>query len=131
MLWVLIASMVFSTVFSLVFSSLVSRYSAKLSIYVNNDIQAYIFDKIVDADWYELSKFANGDLLNRFNSDVSTIANNAVSWLPNVIIALYNFIATFCVLFYYDHTMAFIALLSAPFLLLASRFLMRKNKSTA
>ncbi|MCD8382406.1 MAG: ABC transporter ATP-binding protein/permease [Clostridiales bacterium] len=128
MLWALIISMICSTVFSLVFSSLVSRYSTKLSIYVNNDIQAYIFDKIIDADWYELSKYANGDLLNRFNSDVSTIASNAVSWLPNVIIAVYYFVATFCVLFYYDHAMAFIALLSAPFLLLASRFIMRKNR---
>lgn len=127
-LWILILAMVASAVFSLVFSSLVSRYSTKLSIYVNNDIQAYIFDKIIDADWYELSQYSNGDLLNRFNSDVGTIASNAVSWLPNVIIAMYNFIATFCVLFYYDHTMAFIALLSAPFLLLASRFIMRKNK---
>ncbi len=127
-LLVLVFAMVFSTAFSLLFSSLVSRYSAKLSIFVNNDIQAYIYDQIIDADWYELSKYSSGDLLNRFNSDVSTIASNAVSWLPNVIIAVYSFVATFAVLFYYDHLMALIALLSAPFLLLASRLIMRKNK---
>ena len=127
-LWLLALIMVFSTVFSLVFSSLVSRFSTKLTIFVNNDIQSSIFDKIIDADWLALSKYANGDLLNRFNSDVSTVANNAVSWLPNLIICIYKFIATFAVILYYDVTMALIALISAPFLLLMSRYLMRKNK---
>lgn len=127
-LWLLALIMVFSTVFSLVFSSLVSRFSTKLTIFVNNDIQSSIFDKIIDADWLALSKYANGDLLNRFNSDVGTVANNAVSWLPNLIICIYKFIATFAVILYYDVTMALIALISAPFLLLMSRYLMRKNK---
>lgn len=127
-LWLLALIMVFSTVFSLVFSSLVSRFSTKLTIFVNNDIQSSIFDKIIDADWLSLSKYANGDLLNRFNSDIGTVANNAVSWLPNLIICVYKFIATFAVILYYDVTMALIALISAPFLLLMSRYLMRKNK---
>ncbi len=127
-LWLMVSVMVGSSVASLVFSSLVNRISTKLSIYVNNDIQAHIFDKIIDADWLELSRYANGDLLNRFNNDISTISGNAISWLPNVIIAIYNFIATFVVILYYDVTMALIAFLSAPFLLLSSRYLMRKNK---
>ncbi len=76
----------------------------------------------------KLSGYPYGDLLYRVNSDVGTIASNAVSWIPNLIIAVYSFIASFCVIFYYDHTMAWIALASAPFLLLASRYLMRKNK---
>ena len=127
-LWLLVLLMVFSTVFSLVFSSLVSRISLKISINVHNDIQADIFAKIVDADWMELSRYANGDLLNRFNSDVRTISGNAVTWLPTLIINLYSLIASFCVILYYDAAMAFIALLSAPFLLLASRFIMRRMK---
>lgn len=127
-LWVLAAIMVGSTAISLVFSSLVSRYSTKLTIYVNNDIQGLIFDQIMDADWMKLNGYQNGDLLNRFNSDISTISSNAIGWIPNLIIAVYSFIASFCVIFYYDHTMAWIALASAPFLLLASRYIMRKNK---
>lgn len=127
-LWVLLLAMIGSTVFSLVFSSLVSRYSLKLSLYVNNDIQAEIFDKIMDADWMKLNGYTSGDLLNRFNNDVGTIANNAVSWLPNVIIHVYSFLATFAVILYYNATMAWIAFLSAPVLLLSSRYIMRKNR---
>lgn len=127
-LWLLAFVMIFSTVFSLVFSSLVSRISMKITIFVNNDIQADIFRKIISAEWMELNRYSHGDLLNRFNSDVSTVANNAVNWLPQLIICVYNFIATFCVILYYDITMAFIALLSAPFLMLASRYIMRKMR---
>ena len=127
-LWILVFMMVFSTVFSLVFSSVIGRLSLKISIDVGNDIQADIFSQIIDAKWLELNKYPNGDLLNRFNSDVSTVAGNAVSWGPSLILSIYNFIATFCVILYSDVTMAFIALGSAPFLLLMSRYIMRKNK---
>jgi len=128
-LWLLALILVFSTVTSLAFSSLVSRLSAKISIFVNNDIQSDIFEKIMDAEWLKINQYENGDLLNRFNSDISTVANNAVNWLPDLIISLYTFIATFAVICYYDVTMAFIALVSAPFLLLASRYLMQKTRA--
>lgn len=125
-LWLLILLMTSSTAFSLLFSSLVSRISTKISIDVHNDIQADIFSKIVSSDWMELNKFSNGDLLNRFNSDVSTVSGNAVTWLPTLIINLYTFAATFVVLLCYDVAMAFIALLSAPLLLLVSRYILRR-----
>lgn len=127
-LWIVILVMVVSTVFSLAFKSVISRISAKLSIDINNDIQADIFDKIIDADWMEISKFSNGDILNRFNGDVGMVSRNAISWLPSIIIAVYNFTATFFVLLHYDWIMAIIALISAPVMLLMSRFLIKKQR---
>lgn len=127
-LWILILMTVFSTVFSLVFSGLISRLSLKISIDVGNDIQADIFSQIMDARWMELNKYPSGDLLNRFNADVNTVAANAISWGPSLVISLYHFAATFCVILYYDITMAFIALGSAPFLLLMSRYFLKKNR---
>lgn len=126
-LWLVAVIMVSSMVVSLLFTSLVNRYSTKLSIYVNNDMQADIFDRIIDADWLSISQFENGDILNRFNNDVNTVASNAVRWLPNLIIYVYSIAATLAVILYYDATMALIALLSAPILLLSGRYLMRKN----
>lgn len=126
-LWLVAVIMVSSMVVSLLFTSLANRYSTKLSIYVNNDMQADIFDRIIDADWLSISQFENGDILNRFNNDVNTVASNAVSWLPNLIIYVYSIAATLAVILYYDATMALIALLSAPILLLSGRYLMRKN----
>ena len=104
-LGVMIAIMLGSAMFSLVFSNLINRISVKLSIDINNDIQADIFDKIIDADWLEINKYSNGDVLNRFNSDVNTVSSNAISWLPTIVIAIYNFIATFAVIWHYDKVM--------------------------
>ena len=127
-LGVLIAIMVGSVVFGLVFDSIISRYSMKLSMDINNDIQADIFDKIIDADWLAINQYSNGDVLNRFNSDVGTISNNAINWIPTIIIALYNFILTFCVIMYYDKIMAVLALGSAPFMLLISKIVVKKQR---
>ena len=120
--------MIGSSLFSLVFGSILNRLTTKLGIYINQDIQADIFDKIIDADWMAINQYSNGDVLNRFNSDVGTVSGNAISWLPSIILTIYNFIATFCVIFYYDKFMAVIALGSAPFLLLMSKIVVTKQR---
>ena len=127
----LIIIMVGSSLFSIAFENIIGRISLKISIFINNDIQADIFDKIIDADWLALSGYSNGDVLNRFTGDISTVSSNAISWLPSVVLALYRFIATFLVIMYYDWVMALIALSSAPFLLLMSRFVIPKQREYA
>lgn len=130
-LWIMIVLTVGSAVFSLAFSNIISRISTKLSIYINNDIQADIFDKIIDADWLEINKYSNGDVLNRFNSDVNTVSGNAISWLPSIVIAIYNFVATFIVIWHYDKIMSLLAFASAPIMLLMSKFLITKQREYA
>ncbi|GFO85883.1 MULTISPECIES: ABC transporter ATP-binding protein [Anaerostipes] len=117
-----------SAIFSLVFSNVINRVTTKLSIYINNDIQADIFDKIIDADWMKINQYSNGDVLNRFNGDVTTVSSNAISWLPTIIIAIYNFIATFVVIWHYDKIMSLLAFASAPVMLLMSKFLISKQR---
>lgn len=111
---------------SLLLRAAISRVSARISVYVNNDIQASVFDKVLEADWLRISGFAGGDLLNRFSGDAGTVAGNAVSWLPNLVVGIYTFAATFCVIWHYDRVMALLALASAPFLLLSSRWMIRR-----
>ena len=130
-LWIMIVLTVGSAIFSLAFSNTISRISTKLSIYINNDIQADIFDKIIDADWLEINRYSNGDVLNRFNSDVSTVSGNAISWLPSIVIAIYNFVATFIVIWHYDKIMSLLAFASAPVMLLMSKFLIKKQREYA
>ena len=130
-LGLMIAIMLGSAVFSLVFSNTISRISAKLGIDINNDIQADIFDKILDVDWKALNAYSSGDLLSRFNSDVSTVSKNAISWLPSIIIAIYNFIVTFALIWHYDKIMSLLAFASAPIMLLMSKYLIGKQRDFA
>ena len=122
------AVMVGSTLSSLLLRSLISRMSTKISLYVSNDIQALVFDGILDADWLSLTAYSSGELTSRFNTDVTTVASNAISWLPNLIIGGYTFAATFLVIFHYDRVMALLALASAPFLLLSSSYLIKRMR---
>ena len=130
-LGVLVAMMVGSTVFSLVIGNWLGRFNLKLSIKINQDIQADIFDKIMDAEWLSINKYSNGDILNRFNSDVSTISSNAIGWIPSIILAVYNFVATFLVILHYDVVMAILAFASAPFMFLVSAVVMKKRRAYA
>ena len=120
--------MVVSAVFGVAFQAMTSRFSAKLSIGMHNDVQAAVFDSVLQSDWMELSRFASGDLVNRFATDVDTVANCAVSWLPNVLIQLFTVLATLGVILYYDPIMALIACASTPILFLLSRRLLRQQR---
>lgn len=113
---------------SLILNGGISRIMVKLNTNISNDIRADLFEQILDVSWLELSKYQNGDMLSRFNQDIETVGSNAVSWLPAVVIAFYHFLATFLVLFYYDKVMAGIALGSAPFVVLISQFMMKKQR---
>ena len=127
-LWLLFTIMVGSTIFSMLFENLLGRISLKIGIKISNDIRADIFSKIIDSDWAELNKYQSGDIVNRFTNDVSTIGSNAVSWLPTILISTYRFVATFFVLAHYDWIIAVFSLAMAPVLLIASRFLLRKQR---
>ena len=120
--------MVSMSVFSLLFNQLMSRITLKINIRIQNEIQADIFDKIIGVNWLDLTKYHSGDLLNRFGSDVGTVANSAIGWVPNLIINLFNFIATLALIMYYDPTMMILSLLNAPVMLIASKLLMRRMR---
>lgn len=120
--------MVAMALFSLLFDSYIGRVSLKISIAIQNDIQADIFEQIEDASWFSLSQYHSGDILNRFGNDVNTVATNAITWLPSLIVNVFNFVATFCVIFYYDVTMAFISLASAPVMLISSQYLLGRMR---
>jgi ABC-type multidrug transport system fused ATPase/permease subunit len=127
-LWLLIVIAVGSTIFGLVLNSVLGRIVLKLGIRIGNDVQRDIFDKIVDSDWAALNRYESGDILNRFSNDVGTVGTNAVSWLPTIIVSLYRFVATFLVILYYDWIMAVFAFATAPALLFASRFILRRQR---
>lgn len=120
--------MISMSLFSLFFNQLMSRITMKINLRIQNDIQADIFEKIIKVNWLDLSKYHSGDLLNRFSSDVSTVSQSAIGWVPNLIISLFNFIATLLLILYYDSTMMILSLINAPIMLIASRYMMSRMR---
>lgn len=127
LLWCCVLTVI-SAALGITFQSLTSRFSARLNVNMHNDVQAAVFDSVLRSDWMELSRFASGDLANRFSADAGTVASCAVSWLPNLIIQLFSVLSTLVVILYFDPIMALIGCASTPILFLLSRRLMRQQR---
>lgn len=124
----LVIIMVSTLLISLGLNSVFSRITVKLSLDIYCDIQSDIFNQVLNADWLSISAFSNGDIINRINSDITVVANNAITWIPTILISVYQFIATFAVIWYYSPVMSIISFLSAPMLLFISRFVIGKQR---
>ena len=124
----LIILMVSGALFSLIFRNVLHRVSTKLQLRIHHEIQADIFDKIMDSEWLSISRYRSGDILNRFTNDARTVSGNAVSWIPNIVIALYSMLATFAVIWNYNKVMALLSIASAPVMLAMSRFVVGKQR---
>lgn len=99
-----------------------------ISIRVDNEIKADIFEKILMTDWESIAAYHTGDLLTRWNSDASMISSGVLNWIPNLIIYLAKFISTFAIILYYDPTFALLAMLGLPVSMVLSRSLLHKMK---
>lgn len=126
---VLAALMVGLALGNIITNALINRISARINVIVQNELQAEIFEKVINSDWESLNEFRSGDLLNRLNSDAAQVATSVITWIPGFITKLVQFGGALCIILYYDPIMAVIALLGAPVTILMSRFLMKRMHS--
>ena len=124
-----VALYVFLGLSGIAVSALNRRLSAKISLRVNNEIRADVFGKFISTTWEEVSAFHSGDLLNRINGDVSTVADSVIGWIPSVTIKSAQFIGAIAIICYYDAAMALLSLISIPATALISSLLLRKMRS--
>lgn len=103
-----------------------SRISAKVQLRVSQELRAEVFRKIMRAQWEPLSEYHSGDLLTRSGADTDTVAASVIGWVPSLVVNALQFAGAFLVLFWFDKTLALLALASAPITLLLSGFLMKR-----
>ena len=114
-------SVVCVSLVNILLSALVSRYSTRVNLRISNELRAEVYGTFMNTDWQSLQEFHSGDLLNRINTDVSTVAGSVLGWLPALIIKGTSFLASLCIILVYDPTMALFALISAPVTFLVAR----------
>ncbi len=112
-------------VFQHVFQALTSWITAVVSSKTNNEIREEIYSHIIKAYWEQIRIFHSGDLLNRLESDVSVVSSAVINFIPGVFAKAIQFFGSLIIVLYYDKTMAFLAMMSAPFLFLSSRVLIK------
>lgn len=111
--------------FQIVTRAISGRISAQVSIRVNQQITAQVYDKLLVTDWEALSAYHSGDILTRVAGDVTTVSSSVLGWFPELLTRLLQFAGTLGVILYYDVTLAILALLSAPVTLLMSRYVIK------
>lgn len=120
---------------SAVVGQISSIVSGVISMRVDAEIKADIFEKILSTDWESLTRYHTGDLLTRWGSDAASISNGILSWIPNLIINVVRFVAAFIVVIENDWTFALFSFVTIPFSILFSRKLMKRmlenNKKSA
>lgn len=73
---------------------LVFRITARLTI----DIKSSLYKKMLKKSYAQITKFHTGEMLNRLNDDVSTIASTITTIIPNVVFIIVKLIGIFVVL---------------------------------
>lgn len=110
-------------VLQIVITTINSFISSRVSTRVSNEIRAEIYDAMATAYWEGINKYHSGELVNRLEGDVSSVSGNVVSFLPGLITKSMQFFGCLFIVLYYDATLAFFALMSAPVLFFSSRFM--------
>ncbi len=99
--------------------------SVRINIRVVNEIRADIFSRMLSAQWAGIRAFRSGDLINRLEGDVNSVAGGAVGLLPTAVTRLAQFGGAFAIILFHDPLMAAVSLVSAPVLLISGRPLVR------
>ena len=110
-------------------SAVTSYINERMHIKVSQQLRGEIFDSIIHARWQEISQYHSGDLLARASRDSGTVAGSVISWIPSLIINLFQFFGSFFLIFYYDYTLALLALASAPVVICLSGIVGRRMHS--
>lgn len=124
-------TMIGVTLGSTAISQVSSYLSSKINIKIDNHIKSLIFDDILITDWESLSRYHSGDLLVRWNGDVSTISSGILNIVPNFIIYLFRFFSALFMVLYYDASFAVFALISIPVSIYTSRTTLKKMQKSS
>lgn len=114
---------------NILITQLLNYVSNMISLKVDNDIKADIFEKMLTTQLEPLANYHTGDLLTRWSSDASTISAGVLSWIPNFIIYIVKFISSLAIVMYYDVAFALLAMLGIPVSVMMSRSLLSKMQS--
>lgn len=110
-------------VFQILVNAVSSLVSSRVGSRVSNEIRSEIYDSIATSNWENINKYHSGDLINRLEGDVTSVSGSVISFLPGALTKLLQFFGCLGIVLYYDVTLAFLALMSAPVLFFSSRFM--------
>ena len=101
---------------------------AVLGVKTQNIMQQSFFARLLHGEWSGVGKMHSGDVLNRLFGDVGDIVSLMTEVVPSAVIIAVQFLASFIYLYVMDAALAIILIVSAPVLMLLSRYYFRKMR---
>lgn len=102
-----------------------------LGVKAQNRMQQMMLDRILRSEWRGRNQMHSGDVINRLESDVTTVVNFVAETLPNALSVLALFTGAFFFLFSMDHTLALAIVCVFPVFLVLSKVYMKKMRRLA
>nr|WP_242829314.1 ABC transporter ATP-binding protein [Butyrivibrio sp. WCD3002] len=113
-----------------VVNALISISSNRCAAWNYNSMQAFlvkkIYNKVVHADWEDLTKFHSGDIITRMSNDAKILSNNATTFLTTILTNALLMIVSTIVILINDASMIVVVIIIGPIIMVASRIFMNK-----
>lgn len=114
--------------FEMLLNVLKTWVRAVLGVKTQNIMQQSFFARLLHGEWSGVGKMHSGDVLNRLFGDVGDIVSLMTEVVPSAVIIAVQFLASFIYLYVMDAALAIILIVSAPVLMLLSRYYFRKMR---
>jgi len=96
------------------------------NVKLDNRLKRLVFKHLIDSEWRGIEKYHTGDVVNRIESDVSSVVGFATDTLPGIFILFFQLIGSFFMLLFLDQALAWIVLCVSPVFIFFARLYMRR-----
>lgn len=110
-------------------ASLKSYLQSKMSVAMTNSLRQRLFDDMLSVSGDVGRKYHSGDMINRMESDVSSVTTAFCSAVPNLFWAGCQFAAAFACVLYVNVSLALILVVVLPFAVPAGKFIMKRVRN--
>ena len=100
----------------------------RLDVELRNRFRLHFFGLLLQSEWKGKERYHSGDVLNRMVQDLGSVVSVITTTLPFAFITVIQFVASFCLLYSMNRTLAVVLVLILPFFSLLSRFYVNRMR---
>lgn len=114
--------------FEIVLHAVDNWIANRLDVEMRNTFRSRFFGLLLQSEWQGKERYHTGDVLNRMVQDLGTVVSVITTTIPFAVITVIQLVASFCLLYSMDPTLAIVLVLILPFFSLLSRFYVNRMR---
>jgi len=113
---------------NLALQGFISYYRVRVNTNYFHENQLQLIRSLYRKDWLKFQEYKTGDYLTRLYDDIESVAATLLKIIPTLLALLVQIIVAFCVLAYYDFSLALLTFIITPITLFLSILIGQKLK---